>query len=106
MKVSDVRNILLKNNIREELIKINDKFLIPGAYYLYYDDESHDWIDFYYDRECFSERHFDTEDAACSHFLELIFSEPETFTDFSMKEYKNIEERGKKLIEKYVKNAD
>ena len=81
---------------------MNKKYLIPGIYYLYYDESIQKWASFYYDREYNEERYFITEDQACRKFLELIFSSPENFKDYNIKEYWKIKDRGEKLIIKYT----
>lgn len=60
MNIDDVKKILSENHIRLEFIKINDKYLIPGDYYLYYEESSFNWYAFHYDREYKDERFFQT----------------------------------------------
>ncbi|MBC6719228.1 hypothetical protein [Treponema sp. Marseille-Q4130] len=105
MKIDDVKRIIAENKIKMDFIRINDNYLIPGIYYLYYDDSSLNWAAFHYDREYNADRFFITEDAACRRFLELIFSSPENFEDYSLKNYWAIKERGEKLIKKYLENS-
>lgn len=105
MKIDDVKRIISENHIKMDFIRINDKYLIPGIFYLYYDESSLNWAAFHYDREQNADRFFMTEDAACRNFLKLIFSSPENFADYSLKDYWTIKERGKKLIKKYLENS-
>jgi len=51
MNLQELNKILFENNINPEHIRINDKYLIPGIYYLYYDESIQKWASFYYDRE-------------------------------------------------------
>ena len=37
MKIDDVKRIITENKIKMDYIRINDNYLIPGIYYLYYD---------------------------------------------------------------------
>ena len=104
MNVNELNVILSENNIKLDRIRINDKYLIPGMYYLYYDDTKQEWASFYHDREYNSEKYFITEDEACRNFLKLIFSTPENFDDYNIKEYWSIKERGTNLIKKYLSN--
>lgn len=103
MKIDDVKHIISENQIKMDYIKINDNYLIPGVYYLYYDTSSLEWAAFYNDKEYNVNHFFETEDAACRKFIELIFSSPENFEDYKLKDYWALKERGSKLIEKYLK---
>ena len=105
MKVEDVKRIIAENQIKMDFIRIDDKYLIPGIYYLYYDESSLNWAAFHYDREDEENRFFITEDEACRKFLKLIFSSPSNFEDYSLKKYWSIKERGEKLIKKYLENS-
>lgn len=102
MNLQEVNKILSENNINPERIRINEKYLIPGIYYLYYDESIQKWASFYYDREYNEERYFKTEDQACRKFINLVFSTPENFKDYNIKEYWKIKDRGEKLIIKYT----
>lgn len=102
MNVHDVKQIISETHIRKEFIKINDKYLVPGGYYLFYDESSYMWVAFYNDRDYNGEKFFPTEEEACHNFLKLIFSSPENFEDYNIKNYWTIKERGKKLLEKYL----
>lgn len=86
MKIDDVKRIISENHIKMDFIRINDKYLMPGTFYLYYDESSLNWAAFHYDREQNADLFFMTEDAACRNFLKLIFSSPENFADYSLKE--------------------
>ena len=102
MKIEDVKRIISENQIKMDFIRISDRNLIPGVYYLYYDESSLNWFAFYYDRESEEKRFFMTEDEACRKFLELIFSSPSNFEDYSLEKYWSIKNRGEKLIKKYL----
>lgn len=104
MIIEDVKKIISKNNVRSDLIKINDKYLIEGVYYLYYDETLLKWAVFLFDRDYKDKYYYISEDEACRKFLKLIFSNPMIFRDFTIKKYWEIKKRGENLIEKYLEN--